>query len=172
MRLETRHPLLAPIAMKIEVVFRERERLRAFQEENSWESLSDAQKWAATTTVATVVRNVYQGMEEVMKVICDNVDGHVPEGEAFHQNILDQLAAPRNGRRKAFLSQDLYDELHELKGFRHVFNHGYAINLKEVRVVENLRRVDQVLPLFVDAIHALDRDLCEEVDPQDRPSCH
>ena len=122
------------------------------------------------TTIATVVHNIYHGLEEVMKVVCENVDGHVPEGASSHQNILDQVAASQGNIREALVSQDMYDDLYDLKGFRHVFNHGYAINLKEPRVIESLERLDKVLPLFVDAIHALDKDLCKRSDPEDLPS--
>ena len=80
------------------------------------------------------------------------------------------MAASQGDIREAFVSQDIYNDLHDLKGFRHVFNHGYAINLKEHRVIESLERLDKVLPLFIDAIHALDKDLCNRSDPEDLPS--
>ena len=53
------------------------------------------------TTVATVIHNIYSGLEEAMKVVCENVDGRVPAGLSSHQDSLDQLASSRNGIRKA-----------------------------------------------------------------------
>ena len=70
--------------MKMETVFRERKSLALFLKENPLASLTDSQKWSAMTTIATVVHNIYHGLEEVMKVVCGNVDGHVPEGASSH----------------------------------------------------------------------------------------
>lgn len=170
MHLETRSALLAPVNMKMRLLFQERERLASFMQDFPLETLTGAQRWSAMTTVATIVHNIYNGLEEAMKVVCENVDGHVPAGLSSHQDILDQVASPRNGIRKALVSQDMYDDLFHLKGFRHVVNHGYTITLDEARVIENLERADRVLPLFVNAVHALDDDLCQDSSLVDGPS--
>ena len=170
MQPETRSPLLAPVGTKMRQVLHERDRLAAFLKDSPLDSLSGLQRWSATTTVASVVHNIYNGLEDVMKVVCENVDGHVPAGVSSHQNILDQMASPRNGARAALVSEHLYDDLFQLKGFRHVVNHGYAIGLDEAQVIENLERADRVLPLFLNAVRALDEDLCRESTSDDGTS--
>ena len=49
-------------------------------------------------------------------------------------------------------------------------NHGYATGLNEAEVIESLAREDRVLPLFMNAVHKRDEDLCRESTPDDGTS--
>jgi hypothetical protein len=70
--------------------------------------------------LALGVHNVYNGIEDVMLNLANDIDGYVPTGESAHQDLLDQMSAAIERKRPALLSSDLYGLLVELKGFRHV----------------------------------------------------
>jgi len=90
------------------------------------------------------------------------VDGLVPSGSTMHQDILDQMVSEISGTRPAVLDIDLYESLTELKGFRHLIRHRYGFDLKADKVQDNLDRMRQALPTFLEAVVSLERALLEE----------
>ncbi len=79
--------------------------------------------------MALGIHNIYNGIEDVMLSLANDIDGYVPTGEPAHQDLLDQMSAAIDGTRPALLDSKLYDLLVELKGFRHVVRHRYGFDL-------------------------------------------
>src|SRR3546814_319199 len=117
---------------------------------------------SATTAVSLGIHNVYNGVEDVLLSLANDVDGLVPSGPTMHQDVLDQLSAEVAGTRPAVLDAELYQSLSELKGFRHLVRHRYGFDLKPEKVQENFDRMRLAFPSFVDAIVSLERVLIEE----------
>src|SRR3546814_9943954 len=97
-------------------------------------------EWGATTAVSLGIHNVYNGVEDVLLSLANDVDGLVPSGPTMHQDVLDQMSAEVAGTRPAVLDAELYQSLSELKGFRHLVRHRYGFNLKPEQVKENFNR--------------------------------
>jgi len=160
--IEFRTVELVIATRKLDGAEKEMAHLDAFLAEKPFETQSLPMRWAASMTVATAIHNVYIGLEDVMKAVCKAVDGHVPDGATSHQDILDQLSVPRKDIRPAVLGQALFDDLCQLKRFRHRVNHNYANELREDKTLENLTLIKRVMPVFLDAIRQLDDHLSPE----------
>jgi len=167
---EFRSPLLLPVGAKLKNSFKEWGRLEEFLARSPLDGADATQVWVALTATSSAIHNVYNGIEDALKVICKNVDGHLPEGSSSHQDILDQLASPCRDVRDAVLSETLYEDLSELKRFRHVVNHNYAFNLREDRVMENHATMARSVPELVSSLRALDEELSREDGMSPKPS--
>jgi hypothetical protein len=154
--ISSKHPAFAKLATKLN---------RAEQElgkiENFLESIKDSDRpineWARGSALALGVHSIYNGIEDVMLNLANDIDGYVPSGESAHQDLLDQMSAAIEGKRPALLGSELYGLLVELKGFRHVVRHRYGFDLDLSKVDENLARVRLAFPAFVDAMAGLER---------------
>ncbi|ETX13350.1 hypothetical protein OCH239_10935 [Roseivivax halodurans JCM 10272] len=118
-------------------------------------------RWSAVTTIASALHNIYNGLEDVMKTLCKSVDSFVPTGSSSHQDILDQMSSPRKDVRPALVGEDWYADMNELRAFRNLISHNYRRELRGDLVIENLKRMETILPLFLAAMHDLDRHLSE-----------
>jgi HepT-like protein len=88
--------------------------------------------------LALGVHNIYNGIEDVMLNLANDIDGYVPTGESAHQDLLNQVSAAIEGRRPAFLGSELCGLLVELKGFRPVVRHRYdsiSIRRKSTKIL-------------------------------------
>lgn len=162
-----RSPLLISATVKLNDALDEMSKLEEFVAEGAISSEKPVIRWGAYGMIAFAIHNVYNGLEDVMKTICTSVDGNLPGGDASHQAILDQMRAPLDGIRSEVLSRELYEQLKELKGFRHRVNHNYASSLVEERVLETLGRMRKALPAFVKSVQDLDHDLTEPQKEED-----
>jgi uncharacterized protein YutE (UPF0331/DUF86 family) len=112
-------------------------------------------EWGRTTAVASAVHNAYNGIEDVLLSLANDIDGYVPRGDSSHQDILDQMRVPLAELRPALLDEELYQVLAEVKGFRHLVRHRYGLDLDPVRTMENLARMQTALPRFAAAVQEL-----------------
>lgn len=104
--------------------------------------------WSRRTMKAFVAESIYTGIESVVKMIADDVDGGHPAGNAWHALLLEGMAAPRAGARPALLSEPTFLLLDELRRFRHVVRNNYALDLGNEGVEQNLEMVREALPRF------------------------
>lgn len=151
--------LLISANVKLEGANKEMTLLEDFLKESPLSSNKSVMKWGAIGMIAFTIHNIYNGFEDVMKVVCKEVDGHTLGGESSHQDILNQLKSELPDVRPPVLTDELYNKLTDLKSFRHRVNQNYANELIEVRVLENLDLLRETFPMFLEAMHDLDRSL-------------
>ncbi|WP_052763754.1 hypothetical protein [Microvirga massiliensis] len=72
-------------------------------------------EWGRTTVVASAVANAYNGIEDVLTNIARDIDGAVPQGESWHQDLLDEMRAELRDTRAALLDERLHGLLTEPK---------------------------------------------------------
>ena len=82
-----------------------------------------------TAALAAMAQAVYTGIETIMRLIAEELDGDVPRGGAWHRRLLDQMTEPREAR-PALLADETHAKLVELMGFRHAFRHSYPTGLR------------------------------------------
>ena len=75
-----------------------------------------ANEWGRGSALALGIHNIYNGIEDVMLNLANDIDGYVPTGELAHQDLLDQMSAAIEGRRCRARLRTLW-LLVELKGF-------------------------------------------------------
>lgn len=152
-----RHPAFAKIGTKLERAANELRQIEAYLADHP--RTFETEDWGGVSAVSLGIHNVYNGIEDVLLSLANDVDAFVPRGSTLHQDILDQMSAEVAGLRPALLSRDLYRSLGELKGFRHVVRHRYGFDLDAERVGENLARLRWSFPAFVEAVKALEASL-------------
>ena len=121
-----------------------------------------ADEWGPTNAAALGIHNVYNGIEDILLGLANDVDGLVPSGSSMHQDILDQMSVPIDDVRPAVLDEELYTSLTELKGFRHLVRHRYGFDLRGGKVLENFERARTSLPRVKAAVIDLERVLIED----------
>ncbi|UVK46704.1 hypothetical protein BPNPMPFG_002406 [Mesorhizobium sp. AR07] len=155
-----KHPAFAKLSPKIDRAAKELQQIGEYLSAHGSEmSLGE---WGAVAAVSLGIHNVYNGIEDVLLSLANDIDGLVPKGPTMHQDVLDQMSVEIAGIRLAVLDPELYESLSELKGFRHLVRHRYGFDLKTDTVQENLDRVKEAFPSFVGAIVSLERTLTEE----------
>lgn len=77
-------------------------------------------------------------------MVAERVDGSVPRGANWHQELLQQMAAELPGARPAVVDADLAQRLEEYLGFRHVVRNAYAQRLDPARIAALVARLPAV----------------------------
>jgi hypothetical protein len=76
----------------------------------------------------------YSGLERLFEQIARRVDGRLPAGEAWHRDLLFQMASELERVRPAVLNEEEARQLQAYLAFRHVVRNIYTENLIPQRV--------------------------------------
>jgi len=79
--------------------------------------------------VASYVHDFYNGIERIFERIAVTLDGGLPEGERWHQQLLQQMVEERPGVRPAVIDSALSRCLLEYLRFRHLVRNIYGDEL-------------------------------------------
>ncbi|WP_246673175.1 hypothetical protein [Mesorhizobium sp. B2-9-1] len=155
-----KHPAFAKLSPKIDRAAKELQQIDEYLSEHGSEMALG--EWGAVAAVSLGIHNIYNGIEDILLSLANDVDDLVPKGPSMHQDVLDQMSVQIAGIRPAVLDPALYEAFGELKGFRHLVRHRYGFDLKTDKAQENLDRARKAFPAFVEAIVSLERALTEE----------
>ena len=116
--------------------------------------------------VALNLHGFYAAVESCFEDIARTVDGALPSGKNWHQELLRQMGAELKGVRPAVISRSTRDCLDEYRAFRHLVRNVYTFNLRPERVAA---LAEDVLPCheqvrsdvgrFIDFLITLSDDL-------------
>lgn len=76
----------------------------------------------------------YTVLERMLERICEGFENHFEKSGNYHEKLLQRLALDLPGLRPAFLPADALAELAELRRFRHLVRHAYALTLRADRL--------------------------------------
>ena len=111
--------------------------------QKSWEaSLEANDPDAYIDSVALNLHGFYSGVERLFELIATQVDDATPEGEAWHRQLIDQMAHEVSETRPAVLDEFVASALDEFRKFRHLVRNVYTIHLDS----ERMRVLVEVLP--------------------------
>ncbi|NLD35994.1 MAG: hypothetical protein GX654_03915 [Desulfatiglans sp.] len=85
-------------------------------------------------SVALNLHGFYTGLERLFEIIVTNIDGTIPEGENWHQQLLKQVSKELPKIRPAIISKSSFLDLNELRGFRHVVRNVYTFNFNPSKI--------------------------------------
>ena len=69
----------------------------------------------------SILHDFYCGAEKMFRRIAARVDGDVPSGDGWHQQLLERMATPVSGVRPQVIGEEMKARLSELLRFRHLF---------------------------------------------------
>jgi hypothetical protein len=87
------------------------------------------------------LHNLYSAFEDLFKLTAGFWENNVNIDGDFHVNLLKRMLVHIEQVRPALISEQSYQFLNELRGFRHVFRHAYSFGMDDERVSFLLFRV-------------------------------
>jgi len=109
------------------------------------------------------LHSFYAGLEAGLEDIARTMDGALPSGPNWHQELLQQMAAELPNLRPAVIRRSTRDCLEEYRAFRHLVRNVYTFNLRPERLAELADGANQCfeavredLESFTAFLHALE----------------
>lgn len=134
-------------------------RVRRAAEASEGDSVNSDLYWDA---IALNLHDFYTGLERVLRYIAAEVDGHVPAGAEWHQELLRQMATQLPQIRPAVFSNATIKRLDEYLRFRHVVRNVYAFEFDPQRMrplvkalADDFAQVKGELTVFIDFLAGL-----------------
>jgi hypothetical protein len=97
--------------------------------ESAWKAAAAKNDELYYDSVALNIHSFYSGLERVFEKIASAVEGSLPQGVNWHQELLDQMALEIPNVRPAVLSVKTREHLDPYRGFRHVVRNVYTYNI-------------------------------------------
>jgi hypothetical protein len=150
--------LSARIESELKDIFTLIDRIKA-----AWRKARDTEDDFYLDSVALNLHGLYSGLERIFEKIASIIDGSVPTGVNWHQELLNQMAVEVPRIRPAVISIDLKDDLEEYRGFRHVVRNVYTYRLDPDKLrplVKNINKIwekiDKELSAFAKFIRGVE----------------
>ena len=125
--------------------------------------LKSPDEYAYIDSVALNLHSFYSGVESLFELIARHVDRSLPNGEAWHRGLVEQMQADRPDIRPAVISRDTATAIDEFRRFRHLVRNVYTINLRPDRINGLMTSLPQLwsqlraeLLAFADYLEVLD----------------
>ena len=85
-------------------------------------------------SAALNLHGFYAGLERLFESVAHRLDDGPPKGQAWHQELLRQMATEVSGTRPEVISRESAIGLDEFRSFRHVVRNVYADHLDPERI--------------------------------------
>ena len=99
-------------------------------------------------SAALHLQSFYTAVEQILSRIAENIDESVPDGSAWHIDLLRQMTYETPGRRPPILRPETHDTLDELRGFRHRVRNLYTFHLNPERIIGLTNTLPRALELL------------------------
>lgn len=103
--------------------------------------------------VALCLHDFYNGVEKIFRSIAKELNGGIPKGDNWHNDLLYQMGLSIENLRPPVISRELDKTLREYLGFRHVVRHVYGYDLDYEKINPLLRKFPGVFKEFSEHIH-------------------
>lgn len=100
-------------------------------------------------SVAYQIHNFYNAVEDLLRIVATQFENQITDAARWHQLILRRMTQEIPTVRPRLLSQDSFEALNALRGFRHFFRHAYGVPIDYDQLMANLNRVRQGFPTLV-----------------------
>lgn len=94
------------------------------------------------------LHSFYNGVENVLKRLAQEMDGGVPVGEGWHRALLRRMETPVEGVRPAVLDPNTVERLEPYLGFRHFFRHAYTFEIDWDKLRPLITDIEETLTSF------------------------
>jgi len=131
--------------------------------QHAWEMVKEKSDDFYLDSVALNLHSFYSGLERIFERVATSIDGNLPSGANWHQELLEQMGCEKTGNRPAVISMELKEKLESYRGFRHVVRNVYSYHLNPDKIkllVENLpdtlMKTESALQAFADFLRNAD----------------
>lgn len=107
---------------------------------------------AQLDSVAYQIHNLYCAAEDLLKLVAQAFENRIGSSGEWHRILLLRMSEPIPGIRPALLSEDLFDVMNRLRGFRHFVRHAYVTDIDPNQLQANLNlafKLAEALPKAV-----------------------
>lgn len=94
---------------------------------------------------ALSLHGFYSGTERILEWIARQIDGALPQGPAWHRELLEQMMLDVPGVRPSVLQKDTVKQLEAYLGFRHVVRNLYTWELDTTKVERLIKHLPHTL---------------------------
>ena len=84
--------------------------------------------------VAYLLHNIYNALESSFEQISRTFENHITQPAQWHRELMSKMFLDIPGVRPRVLPDGLRGLLNDLRGFRHLFRHGYDFQIDPVRL--------------------------------------
>ena len=100
------------------------------------------------TAAAAFLAQFYNGVENILKRICNYHNHPLPAGDTWHIELFKLFCAPPHPSLPVLFDETLATTLAPYRRFRHVAFHGYGVQLEWSRMAEGVRKVENIFSQF------------------------
>jgi len=94
------------------------------------------------------VHSFYNGIENILKRLAQEIENSVPVGEGWHRTLLRRMTAEVKGVRPRVLKRETVKALEPYLGFRHFFRHSYTFEIDWQKLQPLVDDVENVFRRF------------------------
>ena len=102
-------------------------------------NLNTAQPETLEST-AYQLHNLYSAVEDLLRLIAAYFENNISDSSRWHSLLLRRMTQPVADIRPTVLSPQTYQDLNDLRGFRHFFRHAYGVAIDEAQLQSNLAK--------------------------------
>ena len=113
-------------------------------------------------SVALNLHGFYAGVERLFELIARRMDQNLPSGEAWHRDLLRQMAQDLPDIRPAAISQESAIILDKFRRFRHLVQNIYVMNLQSDKMAELIKALPALWAKLRDELLAF-ADFLEDI---------
>ena len=112
--------------------------------ESAWKAAAANNDELYFDSVALNIHSFYSGLERLFEKISSAIDGSIPQGANWHQELLNQMTLEIPNVRPAVISEKTRKQLDTYRGFRHVVRNVYTYHISPDKLeplAKNIRLV-------------------------------
>lgn len=102
--------------------------------------------------VALSLQHFYTSLETILKRIIKELEGDIPDGESWHNELLDMSVVEVEKIRPEIISKKILVKFDRLRRFRHVVRHGYEYELDWEQMQPLVSSLDDIISVLKDDI--------------------
>lgn len=100
-------------------------------------------------SIAYQIHNLYNTTEDLLKIVATYFENHIADTSRWHSLLLRRMSQEIPEIRPALISQETYNILDSLRGFRHFFRHAYNAAIEYNQLKSNLDKALNLSPVFL-----------------------
>ncbi len=110
---------------------------------NGWEKYKNENDELYLDSVALNLHSFYSGLEKIFLLIGREIDENIPQSDAWHQELLEQMTLNIEEVRPAVISDKSKNSLDDYRGFRHVVRNVYAYHYDPEKISLLIKNLDK-----------------------------